>query len=92
MIIVAGALTVDDPAAYVASCHEVIRQARAAPGCLDFHLAPDPLDPGRVNVFEQWEAAEAVEAFRGSGPEPGQLAAIRAARVVQHVVERSDPL
>ena len=88
MIIVAGRLEVDaaDRDAYVEGCRSVIEAARRAPGCLDFHIAPDPIEPGRINVFEQWEGVEDVEAFRGSGPDPGQLAAIRDAVVFQHDV------
>jgi quinol monooxygenase YgiN len=55
MIIVSGHLFVDpaERAAYVADCDEVMRLARAAPGCLDFQVTADPLEPDRVNVFEQ---------------------------------------
>jgi len=88
MIIVAGPIHLD-PAerdAYVDGCREVIEAARAADGCLDFHLAADPVDPGRINVFERWETVEAVEAFRGSGPSDEQGAAILGAAVVQYEI------
>jgi quinol monooxygenase YgiN len=70
MVIVAGHLIVapevrDD---YLAGCAEVVRQARRAPGCLDFTIAADLLDPARINIFERWTSQETVEAFRGSGP------------------------
>ena len=71
---------------YLASCVPVIEAARAALGCLDFHLAPDPLEPERINVFEQWESAAAVESFRGSGPDPGHQSAIVDAHVEQHEI------
>jgi quinol monooxygenase YgiN len=70
MIIVSGKLYVD-PArrdAYVDGCRQVVELARAAPGCLDFTLTADQLEPGRVNVYERWESDDAVEAFRGTGP------------------------
>lgn len=38
--------------------------ARAAPGCLDFAQSADPLDAGRINIFERWESAADLEAFR----------------------------
>jgi quinol monooxygenase YgiN len=93
-VIVAGSLSVDEHAraAYLDSCREVVRAARAAPGCLDFHLSADPLDPARINVFEHWDSLEAVEAFRGDGPPADQTAAIRHAAVVQHRVASSTPL
>jgi quinol monooxygenase YgiN len=83
VLIVAGHLVVapeqrDD---YLAGCVEVVRQARRAPGCLDFSLSADLLEPGRVNIYERWESQAAVEAFRGSGPSDEQGAAIRSASV-----------
>jgi len=88
VIIVAGRLYVDASGrdAYLQGCHEVIEFARAAPGCLDFHLAADPLEPDRINVYEQWETVADAEAFRGSGPSSEQTVAIRDAAVDQHEV------
>jgi quinol monooxygenase YgiN len=94
VIIVAGFLRVeaDQRASYLAGCVDVIRAARAAPGCIDFHLSPDPLEPGRINVYEQWASAEDVERFRGSGPADDQQAAILDATVVQHLIASSTSL
>ena len=94
MIIVSGHLVVAaaERAGYLAGCKDVIRQARQAQGCVDFHLSPDPLEPDRINVFEQWESREAVEAFRGAGPSDDQQAAIRDAEVFQHDVASSHRL
>ena len=88
VIIVSGALHVDEAEreGYLEGCVEVVTAARAADGCIDFHLSPDPIDPGRINVFEQWATVEAVEAFRGGGPSGEQAAAILAAEVFQHEV------
>jgi quinol monooxygenase YgiN len=89
MVIVAGHLVVDpqDRDAYVSGCVEVVRQARRTAGCLDFAVSADPVDPGRVNIFERRESQAAVEAFRGSGPSDEQGAAIRAASVAEYDVE-----
>ena len=86
MIIVSGKLYVDatERDAYVESCLEVIEAARAAPGCVDFHLSADPIETTRINVFEQWDSVADVEAFRGSGPSSEQATAIRDAAVFQH--------
>lgn len=88
MIIVSGRIHVDAAQrdAYLQSCEEVIRLARTAPGCGDFHLAADPIEADRINVYEQWDSVAEVEAFRGSGPSSEQMAAIREAHVVQHEV------
>jgi quinol monooxygenase YgiN len=76
VIIVAGKLTVDPGGRhpYLAGCRDVLVAARAAPGCLDFALSADPVDPARINVFERWESEAALHAFRGSGPSGDQLA------------------
>ncbi|MDQ6730578.1 MAG: antibiotic biosynthesis monooxygenase [Actinomycetota bacterium] len=47
-----------------------VRAARLAPDCADFAVSADPLDPGRVNVFECWESDEALQAFRTRVDEP----------------------
>lgn len=89
MIIVAGRIHVDpnERLAYLAGCRPVIEQARAAPGCLDYHLSADPIEPDRINVFERWESAEALQSFRGGGPTEDQRAAITHAAVEEYVVE-----
>src|SRR5215213_4656230 len=86
MVIVAGHVVVDPQERddYLAGCVEVVRQARRAPGCLDFAISADPIEPGRINVFERWESQAAVEAFRGSGPSDDQGAAMLAASVAEH--------
>jgi quinol monooxygenase YgiN len=93
VVIVAGHIVVDPEHRddYLSGCVEVVRQARRAAGCLDFALSADLLDPGRVNIFERWESAAAVDAFRGNGPSDEQGAAIRAASVTEYDVgtERS---
>jgi quinol monooxygenase YgiN len=94
VIVVAGKLYVEAGArdAYLAGCAQVVTQARQAPGCVDFHLSADPLEPDRINVFEQWESVADVEAFRGSGPSDDQAAVIRSAEVWQHEVAGSTRL
>ena len=94
MIIVAGELRVAPPArdAYLSDSVRLAEQARNAPGCLDFHLSADPLEPGRINVYERWESAPAVEAFRGAGVDGGRAEAIVSASVSQYEIASSNPL
>jgi quinol monooxygenase YgiN len=94
VIIVSGSIWVDaaERDAYLRGCHEVITAARATDGCLDFHLSPDPVEPDRINIYEQWETVAAVEAFRGSGPSGEQTAAIRDGRVFQHEIASTEQL
>ena len=93
MLIVAGWLQVDpdDRDGYLAGCTEVVRLARAAPGCHDFALSADPLDPARINVYERWTSDEDLLAFRGSGPDAGQTAQIRGADVVKYRISATEP-
>ncbi|SCG43301.1 putative quinol monooxygenase [Micromonospora halophytica] len=83
MLIVAGTLYVDPTGrdAHLASCVEIVRQARSAPGCVDFAISADLVEPGRINVYERWESDEQLLAFRGSGPAGEQVTAIRGAEV-----------
>ncbi|WP_410820433.1 putative quinol monooxygenase [Micromonospora sp. 050-3] len=88
MLIIAGSLQVEPTAreAYLSGCEEVIARARATAGCLDFLLAADPLEPGRIHVYERWESAEQLAAFRGSGPEDAQEAVILDADVQRYLI------
>ncbi|QCQ91583.1 putative quinol monooxygenase [Rhodococcus sp. SGAir0479] len=80
MIIVAGHLTVaaEDRSRYLDSCRDVVAGARSAPGCIDYALGADLVDPGRINVVEMWTTRSALEAFRGDGPDEGLGARILA--------------
>lgn len=44
---------------------ECARASRDEPGCLDYWVAADPDDPGRLYVYEQWSSeAELAAHFR----------------------------
>jgi quinol monooxygenase YgiN len=88
MIIVAGAVLIDphDRDAYLATCVDVVKMARQEPGCLDFALSPDLIDPGRINVYERWTSDEDLQRFRGSGPDAAQQAALLEIRVDEYTV------
>lgn len=94
MIVVLGWLRVapEERAAFLTSCRPVIEAARATDGCVDFHIAADPIEPGRVNVVEQWSSVAAVETFRGGGPSSQMMNAVIDAHVEQHVVSSSTQL
>lgn len=69
MLIVAGWLRVDadQREEYLRVANEASRLARAAPGCLEFVQAADPLVPGRIVIIERWESDADLDAFRNSG-------------------------
>jgi quinol monooxygenase YgiN len=93
MLIVSGRLHVAATARddFLTGCREVVTHARTAPGCLDFALSPDLLDPTRINVYERWESDEALTAFRDSGPAPDQLVAIVDADVQKYRISAAEP-
>ena len=70
MVIIAGHVMVEPEQreSHLAGFVRVVEKARQADGCLDFSIAADALDPGRVNLFERWESQEAVKAFRRRAP------------------------
>jgi quinol monooxygenase YgiN len=93
MLIVCGHLVLDpeDRDAHVMASVSAVRLARQAPGCLDFAVSADPVDPTRVNVFERWAGPEDLDAFRASGgpdDETVDFSRIRQFEIEQHSVER----
>lgn len=91
MIIVSGRIYVRPGARrkFLTSSRESVTQARVSPGCRDFVVAADPIDPDRVNVYEEWETEEALLAFRGDGPGEDLSSVIVRAEVSRHVVSSS---
>lgn len=77
--------------AFVASSAEAVAQARRTPGCHDFVVAADPLEPDRVNVYEEWASEEALLAFRGEGPGEDLGESILRAEVSRHMIASSGP-
>jgi quinol monooxygenase YgiN len=74
MLIVAGNGYVDPERrdALLASLDTPMRQARTEPGCLDFVVAADPVEPGRVNIYERWESREHLAAHLAATAQPAQ--------------------
>ncbi|MCU1494053.1 MAG: antibiotic biosynthesis monooxygenase [Acidimicrobiaceae bacterium] len=64
MVIVAGTFEVepDRREEFLAGHHELMRNSRAELGCLEYTFSADPLDPGRVVLFERWASQEALDA------------------------------
>ena len=93
MLIIAGAIHVrpEDRDTYLESCISVVESARRAPGCLDFAIAADPVDPGRLNVYERWESDEQLEEFRGGGPSGDQQGQILEASVEKYRISAVEP-
>lgn len=86
MIIVSGHLRLvpGTREAYLDGCREVVRAARGAPGCLDFALSPDLVEPDRVVVLEVWTDPDSLAAFRGDGIGDDQAGSIVSVAVSEH--------
>ncbi len=93
MIIVSGRIYVRPGARqeFLSSSAEAVAQARGSTGCRDFVVAADPIEPDRVNVYEEWESEEALLAFRGDGPDQDLSSSILRADVSRHVVSSTGP-
>jgi len=93
MIIVSGRIYVRPGARpeFLNSSREAVAQARQSRGCRDFVVAADPIEPDRVNVYEEWESEEALLTFRGGGPGEDLTSSIVRADVSRHVVTSSGP-
>jgi quinol monooxygenase YgiN len=47
---------------FLAERHDLMRTSRAEDGCLEYTFAADPLDPGRVILFERWQSQATLDA------------------------------
>jgi quinol monooxygenase YgiN len=94
MLIIAGYLEVNpaERQVYIGDCITAVQMALAAPGCLDYSITADNLDPARIRIYERWEDEEHLLAFRGTGPSDSQQAAIVNADVKRYrVASVSEP-
>jgi quinol monooxygenase YgiN len=94
MLIIAGHLLVspNERDRYITECVTTVNAAPGAPGCLDFSITADTVDPARIRIFERWEDEAQLLAFRGSGPRDSHQAAIVDADVRRYgVASVGDP-
>ena len=72
MVIVAGIFEVNPEQrdAFLAGRFDRTRTSRAEPGCLEYTFSADPLDPGRVLLFERWARQEDLDAHLAASPAP----------------------
>jgi quinol monooxygenase YgiN len=64
MVIVGGWFEVEpsDRDAFVAQRVDAMRRSRAETGCIEYVIAADPVEPGRVVLFERWESQADLDA------------------------------
>ncbi|GAA3748755.1 putative quinol monooxygenase [Salinactinospora qingdaonensis] len=93
MLIIAGKLYVapEDRDKYVESHHDLIQRARSQPGCLDLVIAADPIEEGRINMFEHWESEEQLAAWREIADPPAPVSEILGGDLQKHQISSSGP-
>jgi quinol monooxygenase YgiN len=98
MLIIAGTFEVDPTRRdeFLAGREAGMRAARAEAGCIDYVLSADPLEPGRVYLFERWESKEhlAPHLARMSAPRPADPDAVPvlSAELLQYEIAGSGPI
>ena len=97
MILVAGTFEVE-PARrdeFLASREEAMRRSRNEPGCVDYVFSADPLEPGRVVLFERWEDQASLDAHIASmraRDEPPSPVPVLSREVLHYQVSSYGPL
>jgi quinol monooxygenase YgiN len=63
IVIVQGEFALDpsDRDRFVEASAEGMRSSRQEDGCLEYVIAADPLDPGRVVLSERWESMDHLQ-------------------------------
>jgi len=64
VVIVGGSFELEpsDRDEFLASRLEMMRTSRAERGCIEYTFSADPLDAGRVVLYERWESQDALDA------------------------------
>ena len=97
MLIVGGTFEVeaDQREAFLASRLDMMRASRAEPGCLEYTYSADPIDAGRVLLFERWASQESLDAHLsalGAPPVPAAGVTPKAVSIVIYDVSGERPL
>jgi quinol monooxygenase YgiN len=95
MLIVAGTGYVDPDRrdALLKTLAPAVRQVRTEPGCLDYVIAADPIQPDRVNIFERWESETHLnEHLAGSRQTAQPMPDVRNVEVMRYEISGSGPL
>jgi quinol monooxygenase YgiN len=97
VVIVAGVFAIDPDQreAFLASRMDRMRTSRAERGCLEYTFSADPLDPGRVLLYERWASQEDLDAHLAVPARPvsaGADVAPTATSIMVYDVSRERPL
>lgn len=97
MLIVAGTLEVDPSSRddFINSRKAAMLASRAEPGCIAYVFSVDPIELGRVQLFERWESKEALAAHlagqRSTAP-PSADIPILSTDILQYEIADMGPL
>lgn len=93
MLIIAGRFRVDPEQrdAFVATHADLVRRARAAPGCLDLAISADPIDADRVNNFERWASDADLAAWRAVARAPRHVSPILEGDMQKYEISATRP-
>jgi quinol monooxygenase YgiN len=92
MLIVGGWFEVEpsERDAFVAGRLDSVRSSRAEKGCIEYTVAPDPADAGRVILYERWEDQASLDAhlagMQNTPPPSGPAIAPKGVSVVVYEV------
>ena len=98
MVIVAGSFEIkpEEREEFLAGRLDSMRASRAESGCLEYTMSADPIDPGRVVLFERWADQASLDAHlaaMGNAPKPtGRAVAPTSATVMLYEVSGERPL
>lgn len=91
MLIIAGKLYIESKSReeYLTNHEDFIRRARTRPGCLDFIIAADPVEVGRVNLFERWESEESLRTWQAEAEPPKSVPQVMDEEVKKYDISAS---
>jgi quinol monooxygenase YgiN len=103
MIVVTGAFDFEDEAArqgWIEQAHEAMRVSRSEDGCTEYTIAPDPLNPTRAVLVEEWRDQAALDSHlaalgerRSQAPAPsGPTVAPTKTSIVVHTISEQKRL
>jgi quinol monooxygenase YgiN len=81
--------------AFLAERAALMHSSRAEPGCLEYTFSADPLDPGRVVVFERWATRADLDAHLAalrSGPARPMTVSTESSAITIYDVSGESPL
>lgn len=98
IVIVQGVFSIDpsERDRFVETSVEAMRSSREEVGCLEYVIAPDPLDPERAVLSERWESMDDLQqhlAQQKNAPRSGDSRPIpRSVEITLFEVATSRPL